>query len=398
MPANMLQPGRNQCFDFLMFVMGILCLLPGCVDGPSTHSEEESAYIADYESSVNKWGFIDTTGNLVIEAIYDDVGTFSEGLAAVNFQGLWGYIDKTGNTVIQPRFRSAYAFHENIARVKPFDYPDHFITRGGDVISSNTWSAVDDFSEGLARVESGNTFGYIDTSGKLILPPVYAGGGSFKNGLVVVSNEEKTGMINRRGEEIIPLVYDHVKYFENEKVVICNQSDFSVVYDLQGKELARIPGAKIMESDGRLISFRKDTMMHFFDIAQQSKLTQSNWLNIVYLGEGRWAGKNSIGYLLLNEKGDIVKRKSYAQINRFKGGIAVYYTGEHWGYMDHDGAELTIDVFGLAWDYKEGFARADFADGIAFLDRNQRLAFYPPPGTIDMRDFSEGLAPVQISK
>ena len=102
--------------------------------------------------------------------------------------------------------------------------------------------------------------------------------------------------------------------------------------------------------------------------------------------------------MLLNEKGEILRRKTFAQINRFTEGIAVYYTGTDWGYMDTDGTELTIDVFGLAWDYKEGFARADFADGIAFLDRQQRLAFYPPPGTTDMRDFSGGLAPVQISK
>ncbi len=154
----------------------------------------------------------------------------------------------------------------------------------------------------------------------------------------------------------------------------------------------------MIESDGQLISVRKDTMMYFFDLAQERMLTESHWLNIIYLDEGRWAGKNINGFILLNEKGEMLKRKSYAQINKFTEGIAVYYTGNHWGFMDLDGAELTVDVFGLAWDYKEGFARADFADGLAFLNRNQHLAFYPPKGTLDMRDFSEGLAPVQISK
>lgn len=398
MTANMLQPGRNQCFDFLMLVVGIPFLLTGCLDRPLSHSEEESVYMADYEASANKWGFIDSTGHQVIEAIYDDVGTFSGGLAAVNFHGLWGYIDRTGKTVIKPKYRSGWAFHENKARVKPFDQPDQFITALGDVISSDTWTAVDDFSEGLARVQSGNTFGYIDTSGKMVLPTVYFGGGSFQKGLAVVSNEEKTGMINRKGEAIIPMIYDQVKFYVKEKVVICNLPGTSVAYDLQGKELAKISKVKMIESDGQLISVIKDTMMYFLDISQQRMLTESNWLNIIYLGEGRWAGKNKNGYLLLNERGEILKRKSYTQINRFKEGIAVYYTGKHWGYIDLAGAELTVDLFGLAWDYKEGFARADFADGIAFLDRNQRLAFYPPPGTLDMRDFSEGLAPVQISK
>lgn len=354
--------------------------------------------MADYEPPANKWGFIDSTGNLVIDAIYDDVGIFSGGLAAVNFQGKWGFIDKKGKMVIHPRYRAAWAFHENKARVKPFDQPDQFITVSGNVIASATWTAVDDFSEGLARVQSGNTFGYVDTSGKMILPPVYFSGGSFQNGLAVVSNEEKTGLINRQGEEIIPLIYDQVKYLFNEKLVICNLSGNSVAFDPSGKEIAAIPGVKMMESDGHLLSVRKDTMMYFFDISKQELLTETGWLNIIYLGESRWAAKTRNGYLLLNEKGEILRRKSYAQINKFREGIAAYYTGNHWGYLDLDGTELTVDVFGLAWDYKDGFARADFADGIAFLDRKQRLAFYPPPGTMDMRDFSEGLAPVQISK
>lgn len=398
MTAIMLQTGRILCLDFLVILLGMLFVLPGCRDSPSAKTEEESAYMADYEAPASKWGFIDTTGNLVIEAIYDDVGPFSGGLAAVNFKGLWGYIDKNGKTVIQPNYRSAWAFHEHKARVKPFDEPDQFITASGDVISSGNWIAIDDFAEGLARVQSGNSFGYIDTSGKMLLPPVYFGGGSFQQGLAVVSNEEKTGMINRRGEEIIPMIYDRVKCYVTEGVVICNKADTSVAYDLHGRELAIISGVKMIESDGQLISVSLDTMMYFFDLKQQRLLKESPWRSIIYLREGRWAGKNKNGFLLLNEKGEILRRKTFAQINRFTEGIAVYYTGTDWGYMDVDGTDLTIDVFGLAWDYKEGFARADFADGIAFLDRQQRIAFYPPPGTTDMRDFSEGLAPVQISK
>ncbi len=397
MTANMLQPGRNQCFDFFILLIAFLFLTSGCLDGSSTHTEEESVYMADYEAPAYKWGFIDTTGNLVIEAIYDDVGPFSGGFAAVNFKGRWGYIDKSGKTVIRPMYRSAWAFHENKARVKPFDQPDQFITVSGEVLTSSLWIAVDDFSEGFARVQSGITFGYIDTAGKMTLPPVYFGGGSFLHGLAVVSNEEKTGMINRNGEEIIPFMYDQIKFSKEEKLVICNMPGHSVAYDHQGNEMARIPGVKMIESDGHLISIRKDTMMYFYDMAQQRMLNEFTWRNIIYLGQRRWAGKSNNGYLLLNERGNILKRKSYSQINWFREGIAAYYTGKHWGYLDLDGTELTVDLFGLAWDYKEGYARADFADGIAFLDRKQRLAFYPPPGTLDMRDFSEGLAPVQIS-
>ena len=66
--------------------------------------------------------------------------------------------------------------------------------------------------------------------------------------------------------------------------------------------------------------------------------------------------------------------------------------------MNLKGEELTGNVFKLAWDYKESVARAAAEHGIAFIDKEQKIAFYPPPGTLDMRDFSEGLAPIQVAR
>ena len=44
----------------------------------------------------DKWGYIDTKGNIVIPAVYDDAYSFSQGLAAVKVNGKWGYIDTKG--------------------------------------------------------------------------------------------------------------------------------------------------------------------------------------------------------------------------------------------------------------------------------------------------------------
>ena len=43
-----------------------------------------------------KWGFIDETGQIVIEPVYEGVAPFSEGLAAVRLDGKFGYINKAG--------------------------------------------------------------------------------------------------------------------------------------------------------------------------------------------------------------------------------------------------------------------------------------------------------------
>lgn len=43
-----------------------------------------------------KWGFIDTRGEIVIDATYERVGDFHEGLAAVRVDGRYGFINPEG--------------------------------------------------------------------------------------------------------------------------------------------------------------------------------------------------------------------------------------------------------------------------------------------------------------
>ncbi len=58
------------------------------------------------EGVIGKLGYIDYTGALVIDAIYDNCGAFAEDMsfARVQYNGLWGMIDKEGNWLIEAKF------------------------------------------------------------------------------------------------------------------------------------------------------------------------------------------------------------------------------------------------------------------------------------------------------
>ncbi len=68
-------------------------------------------------SKNNKWGFVDKVGNIVVSPKYDEVGSFSEGLALVGQNNKWGFIDKTGKVVIPLKYEDADNFHDGIAGV-----------------------------------------------------------------------------------------------------------------------------------------------------------------------------------------------------------------------------------------------------------------------------------------
>ena len=42
---------------------------------------------------------------------------FSEGMAYVGIKGRWGFVDRSGNIVIEPKFTHADSFSNGLARV-----------------------------------------------------------------------------------------------------------------------------------------------------------------------------------------------------------------------------------------------------------------------------------------
>lgn len=388
----MLLPGGTHFILFLAALFFLSCKRDATTTSDTT--SEEAAYMADYESPNDKWGFMDTTGVLVIRATYDDAGPFSEGLAAVSVQGKWGYINREGKMVIEPVYKSAWAFHEGFARVAAFDSTDIFINRNGQTLQSNGWSAADDFSDGRARVKMGNLYGYIDSTGQLIIQAIYDRGWNFHNGLCVAEYQEKQGAIDISGKYIVPVEYDQIRIAGDNSVILARKENSAFAFNKDGQLLLQMDKAKFVDSDGDVVCVKDVDGMYLQHLIDKTK--SPLFSNINYLNQKRWAIKTDSGYQLADQNGQPVASNTYDQINKFSQGVAAYSKDELWGYIGLDGKELTPGVFGLAWDYREGKARAAFRDGIAFIDLHQQLAFYPPNGTLDMRDFSEGLASVQV--
>jgi hypothetical protein len=175
-----------------------------------------------------KYGFIDRTGKLVIPAQFNQQGddifgfttsSFHEGVAPVSQHGEWGYIDRTGQWVIPPQFDQALPFVEGIAAVQVkagFGFINH---TGKWVIPpqfslvplASPWlslgplclpasSSPHYFSEGLAVVANRKQWGYIDPSGKLLIPPQFDYASDFHAGLAAVLIHGQWGYINQTGK------------------------------------------------------------------------------------------------------------------------------------------------------------------------------------------------------
>lgn len=113
-------------------------------------------------------------------------------LAPVEFGEKWGYVDKTGNIVIEPRFVRAGHFFKGLAKVvsiigdgKGGRYIAFgYIDKTGKYVAEPRFDDAGDFSEGLAKVKMGGKrsyrYGYIDKTGKVVIEPQFDHAGVFK--------------------------------------------------------------------------------------------------------------------------------------------------------------------------------------------------------------------------
>jgi hypothetical protein len=148
-----------------------------------------------------KSAVIDTLGNKIIPAIYDDLFFYDPGQPiAARKKSKWGYIDLDNKTVI------------------PFKY-DH----------------AGIFSEGLAAVKTGKLIGVIDTSAQKVVPPMYESISPFKNGIAIVKNDTGYGMISKTGLVLIANGYEKYQWV-TESVIRFERSGRFGYYNTLRKE------------------------------------------------------------------------------------------------------------------------------------------------------------------
>jgi hypothetical protein len=163
------------------------------------------------------YGFINTHGDIAIEPIYKQVRMmqFSCGLASVCDwkTNKWGYIDTKGNLVVEYQFNEAYEFRDNIAFVnESYGKPGHFINKKGEKLFETEFTEAWGFNEGLCGVKVDNKYGVIDSLGNWIVQPIYDWlHVYFYNGWICffnkIDDQARWGVLNSKGKEIIPPIY-----------------------------------------------------------------------------------------------------------------------------------------------------------------------------------------------
>lgn len=186
-----------------------------CAGGPFSEGLAPVCIIIGGGKSA-KCGFINKRGHEVIPLQYPELGTFSEGLAAIKKGNKWGYIDRKGDLVIPFKFDDAHSFSEGYGAVimegkigyinkhgeyalePQFEYFDSW----KNPVMSGVAPFLSSFSEGLAAVVVGIKWGYINKKGEFVIEPKFDMAGQFTEGFAKVAVGDKLGYIDKQGNYI----------------------------------------------------------------------------------------------------------------------------------------------------------------------------------------------------
>lgn len=280
-------------------------------------------------------GYIDRTGKVVIAPSFEMAESFSEGLAAVSIDKRYGYIDRTGNIVITPQFHVACEFSEGLAAVTvPGEVEKFgFIDPTGAIIIQPQFTRAfgcPSFSEGLALVREDGTPLYIDRTGEVVIKPAGNSASNFSEGLACIMSQKGSLLnsmhyINSKGKVVIPPVFHGGSSAQTSSF----SEGFAVFYAFVGEH--KLMRCGYIDKEGKI------AMAPQFDSCSPfSEGLAAVWTGTTEYVPGKWGFINQEGHFVIAPR----HAESFGVDSKFSGGLVeinLDWSAGRWGYLNRRG-------------------------------------------------------------
>jgi hypothetical protein len=286
-----------------------------------------------------------------------------------------------------------------------------YINKTGKIVIPPLFTLADEFSDGLARVSVGSGWGYIDKKGGIVIEPTFVGEArdtlpqKFSEGLAAVKVDGKWGYINKKGKMVIAPQFSQSmwEYIGGNVVVHFKEGlarEFQkssskygyidrtgkVVIDFQFKYAENfsegLAAVKVGEKCGYIDRTGKVVIDFQFKYAENF----SEGLAAVEV-DGKWGYINKTGTFLIQPRFECKKAPG-----EFSEGQAVIYFGEKYGVIDKKGKIVVKPIYSLVMPFSEGLALVVRNGLVGYVDKKGNEVIKPQ--FLKGGSFSEGLANV----
>lgn len=305
------------------------------------------------------WGYIDSNGRMIIQPQYEYAYEFQPvGLAVVQQGGHSGLIYESGAYAVHPIYDSIGPFSEGRAAVIDKD-GFKLIDESGYVITHQAYSYMSTMHDGRALVYN-----------------------------TLADGSSKYGYIDRQGKEVIPLQYEEATDFNQRRAVVKVKNMEYALIQLDGKKLAIYPYAFVGQLGDGLLPFQKETDGKYGYLNEQGAIIIAPAYTNAFAFQEERAVVNTAedfnsAYGVIDKRGKWIIQPAYNEIRqlgqqRLAVGKAIDesqpFLGSIFAIYDTKGSRLSDFKYRDVSDYKEGLASATDGAETYFINRGGEAA------------------------
>jgi len=300
-----------------------------------------------------KYGFMDSLGVSVIDAIYSSVSPFKEGLALVSIDDKFGYINKNGEVIIDFLYNGGQDFEQGRAIIKRYERLG-MIDRTGTTVFEPEFEELDNLSDGLILGMRDKMYAYYDANGKTIIPERFNDAYPFVNERAKVEENGLQAYINTKGEYIVMPAFEEIEFFSESLLIFGNKYTFGlmtiqcqIVVPNKYEKIGKLSeGLAIVVLDGRLgyiNEYGKEVISPQFDLIP-------NYLSRSQFKDGNAVVAKNRNYGIINTLGKEIVPLKNEDIGKWTDLIAVQRKGK-WGFINQANRIIIAPQF----DFAESF-------------------------------------------
>jgi hypothetical protein len=264
------------------------------------------------------------------------------------------------------------------------------------------WAMAADGNEPeLYPARQAGKYGFIDASGRMVLPAKYDFALPFSDGLAQVHIGVVHALIDRSGKVVASPLPPQVWPCAEGRCQFADEHDRTGYLDTAGKvAIAPTFDAGETFSEG-LVAVRSGDVWGYIDKSGAFVIAAA----FAFAGEFNcgvaFVRKDEDGLIgAIDRSGRIVIEAQFDDVNHFQetaqGCLASVAKGTKWGYLRTNGQFAIAPQFDEAGEFSENLAFVQFGEKSRYIHSEGRTAFELPRGVTHGSRFSEGMARIEV--
>ncbi len=379
-----------------------------------------------------RWGIVSPTNQTILEFNYNQIGDFNNGFAKIKLGPQCGLINEKGQVVLPPQINA-----DDIGSVQngvfwiglgkftdpndPLKRPNFkqigYANTTGKIIVEPVYEQITNFENvyaaqyGFAEVIKNGKIGFIDHTGKEIVPTVYESieGDFLQNyqnskAIFKVQKDGLYGYINSKGQSVLTPKYTRIEHFE-EIFVAQNSKGVAAVQEGSKHGGINLKGETVVPFDyeftgmspynDTLVVVRKNNKWGVVS-AQNKVILPLEYDKLKYLYKNGQAlfelFKNQSKFIYFNDKGEVLTALVADNAGMLAEGLIPFKTNGKWGYTDGTQTKIAAS-YDSALQFAEGMAAVQQNGKWGFIDKTGKMLINPRFQNAGI--FSKNTAPVQ---